>query len=90
MSVENKPLNYTQMILFGVVRGAGTFPVEHVLDRLKIESQVHTEKTTGQAIKDLWKLSGFKGLYSGSSVNFTRRIVRESYHWPILLSINRI
>lgn len=90
MSVENNQTSYWEMATLGVIRGVIPFPLEHVLERLKLESQTHPEKTTQKSVKDLWTSTGVKGLFSGSRANFIRRTVREAYHWPVMLSLNRI
>lgn len=89
MNVENNSPSHWEMMLLGFARGAIPFPIEHFLERLKVESQAHPEKTTRQAVTDLWSSQGFKGLYAGSRANFIRRTARELYHWPVMLTINR-
>lgn len=90
MGIENKHSSYLEMAVLGFARGAITFPLEHVFERMKLASQAHPKKTTKQAIKDLWQSQGLKGLYAGSRANFFRRTIREIYHWPVMLFINKI
>ncbi len=90
MNIDNNPTSYREMMALGFARGAIPFPLEHILERLRLEAQANPEKTTKQAVTNLWNSQGIKGLYSGSRANFFRRTTRETFHWPVMLSINRI
>jgi hypothetical protein len=89
MNTENNQPSYLEMAVRGFARAVVPFPIEHPLERMKLESQAHPEKTTEQAVKHLWRSQGFKGLYAGSRATFLRRTIRETYHWPVMLLINR-
>lgn len=88
MTIENKPASNWEMASLGMIRAALFFPGDHLGDRTKVECQLHTEKTSVNAIKDLWKSQGLKGLFSGSRANFIRRTARETYFWPVMNEIN--
>lgn len=91
MSVEGKSkAGYLEMAILGSSRAAGTFFADQAFDRMKVECQRYPEKTTQKAVSELFLSQGVKGFYSGALANFTRRIVRETYHWPAMLYINRI
>ncbi len=91
MSIEGKAsTSYWEMATLGFARAAIPFPLEHALERMKLESQKHPEKTTRQAVINLWLSQGVKGLYTGSIANFARKTMRETYHWPFMLYVNRI
>lgn len=91
MSIESKAsTSYWEMAALGFARAAFPFPLEHALERMKLESQKNPGKTTRQAIINLWLSQRLRGLYAGSIANFSRRITRETYHWPFMLYVNRI
>ncbi len=65
------------------------FPVEHILERAKLEAQKHPEKPSITSIKNLWQLKGLKGFYEGSVANCTRRFVKEAYQMPLTIALNK-
>ncbi len=92
MSIENKPKqpSHLEMAALGFLRGAAPFPLEHVLERMKLAAQTRTDLSATEAVKRLWQSQGIRGLYAGSRANFLRRTLRETYHWPAMLSLNHL
>ncbi len=72
-----------------MVQRSVVFPVEHILERVKLESQKHPEKASKVSIKELWQLKGIKGLYEGSVANFTKRFVKDLYQLPLTFALNK-
>lgn len=88
MSIDNQYPEFRELSWLVAVRTT-FFPLEHILERLKVESQKHSKKKSYDAARDLWKVKGIKGLFEGGVANFSRRITRDAYQWPLTILINR-
>lgn len=86
MSVNTS--NYLDLFRITAIRYA-FFPVEHVFERLKLESQKNPYQSTTQSIKEVWKLKGFKGLFAGSFANASKRVLKDSYQLPVTIFFNQ-
>jgi hypothetical protein len=71
----------------GASRTIGGLPLEHPLDTIRTRWQANPARS-GNALevaREIYKSKGFLGFYSGAIPNTTRRAVKQTYRWPMML-----
>lgn len=71
----------------GVSRTIGGLPLEHPLDTIRTRWQANPANSSSafQVARDIYKSKGALGFYSGAIPNTTRRAVKQTYRWPMML-----
>jgi hypothetical protein len=72
------------LVLLGILRSLAGFPVEHSLELIKISAQARPEYSYRQIITEIVQDKGIFGFTNTSSINFSRRILKEVVRWPII------
>ncbi|CAF1155144.1 unnamed protein product [Rotaria magnacalcarata] len=73
--------------VIGVSRTIGGLPLEHPLDTIRTRWQANPTQSRNalQVIREIYASKGFLGFYSGAIPNTTRRAVKQTYRWPMML-----
>lgn len=73
--------------IIGVSRTVGGLPLEHPLDTIRTRWQANptNSNSTLQVVREIYKSKGFLGFYSGAIPNTTRRAIKQTYRWPMML-----
>ncbi|CAF2031413.1 unnamed protein product [Rotaria magnacalcarata] len=71
----------------GVSRTIGGLPLEHPLDTIRTRWQANPTSSSNswQVAHEIYVSKGFLGFYSGAIPNTTRRAVKQTYRWPMML-----
>ena len=71
----------------GVSRTIGGLPLEHPLDTIRTRWQANPTHSRNalEVTREIYKSKGFLGFYSGAIPNTTRRAVKQTYRWPMML-----
>lgn len=70
----------------GMMRGAFSLIFEHPLDTLKTYWQAHPSRGSLRAVyKEIYRLKGWRGFYSGAVPNVLRVMFKQSYRYPLIL-----
>jgi len=88
LSVASAPSKDQEYVKLFVFRNM-FFPVDHLLERAKIEAQKHPEKSSITSLKNLWQQKGLKGFSEGSMAGGARRFFKESYQMPLTIVLNK-
>ncbi|CAF4382879.1 unnamed protein product [Rotaria sp. Silwood2] len=73
--------------LVGASRTLGGLPFEHPLDTIRTRWQANPTYSHNALLvaRELYKSKGFLGFYSGAIPNTTRRAIKQTYRWPMML-----
>ncbi|CAF2677985.1 unnamed protein product [Rotaria sp. Silwood2] len=73
--------------IVGVSRTIGGLPLEHPLDTIRTRWQANPTQSRNalQVTREIYTSKGFLGFYSGAIPNTTRRAVKQTYRWPMML-----
>jgi hypothetical protein len=73
--------------LVGVSRTVGGLPIEHPLDTIRTRWQANATKSLNSlsVAREIYSSKGLLGFYSGALPNTTRRAVKQTYRWPMML-----
>jgi len=72
--------------LIGIVRAVLSLIVEHPLDTIKTYWQAHPSRASIQIVgKEIYRLKGIRGFYSGAIPNIIRVSFKQAYRYPLLL-----
>lgn len=72
----------------GMARGALSLIFEHPLDTLKTYWQAHPSRPSLNVVyKEIYRLKGFRGFYSGAVPNVLRVMFKQSYRYPLMLVV---
>lgn len=73
--------------VIGVSRTIGGLPLEHPLDTIRTRWQANPAYSQNalQVAREIYKSKGFLGFYSGAIPNTTRRAIKQTYRWPMML-----
>ena len=71
----------------GVSRTIGGLPLEHPLDTIRTRWQANPtySRNALEVVREIYKSKGLLGFYSGAIPNTTRRAVKQTYRWPMML-----
>ncbi|CAF5086654.1 unnamed protein product [Rotaria sp. Silwood1] len=81
----------TTQLLFaaaiGVSRTVGGLPLEHPFDTIRTRWQANPANYPNavRVIHEIYTSKGFLGFYSGAIPNTTRRAIKQTYRWPMML-----
>lgn len=82
--------NTSDYLLFGGLRCAAAFPLEHPLEAAKLKCQSHPALASTAAIRAIQAERGFKGFYDGGCSNLAKRTVKVAYRWPAVAVLHSI
>lgn len=71
----------------GVSRTVGGLPLEHPLDTIRTRWQANPtfSRNALEVAREIYSSKGFLGFYSGAIPNTTRRAIKQTYRWPMML-----
>ncbi|CAF1462885.1 unnamed protein product [Rotaria sp. Silwood1] len=81
----------TTQLLFaaaiGVSRTVGGLPLEHPFDTIRTRWQANPANYPNavRVVHEIYTSKGFLGFYSGAIPNTTRRAIKQTYRWPMML-----
>ena len=84
--IDNSHAKYIQAGLLGAGGGLLGLVFEHPFDTIKTRCQAHPEETSvWKVAKNIHKIHGFNGFYSGFIPNGARLAGKQMYRWPMML-----
>ncbi|CAF2972002.1 unnamed protein product [Rotaria sp. Silwood2] len=80
----------TQLLIsaaIGVSRTVGGLPLEHPFDTIRTRWQANPAHYSNVVIvvREIYSWKGLLGFYSGAIPNTTRRAIKQTYRWPMML-----
>ncbi|CAF1570176.1 unnamed protein product [Adineta ricciae] len=71
----------------GVSRTIGGLPLEHPLDTIRTRWQANPtySRNALEVVREIYRSKGILGFYSGAIPNTTRRAIKQTYRWPMML-----
>jgi hypothetical protein len=73
--------------IVGVSRTFGGLPIEHPLDTIRTRWQANPTKSSNSlsVAREIYRSKGLIGFHSGALPNTTRRAIKQTYRWPMML-----
>lgn len=84
MTVNNQKQSFFDVLYLTISRCFFVFWLEHPLEFVKGVCQSRPNDTTIKVVKSVYSDAGFKGFYNTCGTNFPRRLIKESFRWPLI------